>query len=481
MTAQLASCDAQHITGVEGEAGSSEPPYAATESTAAVEFYIHAHQDDWQLFMGDRAYHAFQGGARIVFVYTTAGDAGLDERYWQTRESAAQAAVDVIVGAGAWACAVQTIATRPIRRCAKGNAVSYYMRMPGGNGSDGMGYGKGSLILLRDSARATTAVDGSTTYATWADFYTTLSAIVDFEANGTSPLPFRVHAPDYDRALNPGDHPDHWVTADAVHAATGPRGWAMSWYVDYETRRKSINLTDSDHTIKQREFYAYDDVMAAAGYETLKGESWYQAWLWRTYFRDEQPMLAPAAPSSLTATAVSASRLDLAWTDNSSIESGFKVERAGDSNGVPGTYAQIGTTAAGQTRFSDVGLAAGTRYWYRVRAYNAYGESAYSSAASATTATDTTVADTPPSNLTVVRSASGPKGKGGSKASLSWTRGTGSMVDVWRNSKKIAAGISNVGSYDDSLGNKSGNYTYQVCLAGKTGTASCSNSASLTF
>src|SRR5206468_12564526 len=39
----------------------------------------------------------------------------------------------------------------------------------------------------------------------------------------------------------------------------------------------------------------------------------------------------PAAPSSLAATATSSSQINLSWTDNSSNESGFKIERATDS------------------------------------------------------------------------------------------------------------------------------------------------------
>ena len=76
----------------------------------------------------------------------------------------------------------------------------------------------------------------------------------------------------------------------------------------------------------------------------------------------------PAAPSGLTATAISSSAINLAWTDNSSNETGFSIERctgAGCSN-----FAQAGTAAAGATTFGDSGLAASTSYSYRVRAIN---------------------------------------------------------------------------------------------------------------
>ncbi len=94
---------------------------------------------------------------------------------------------------------------------------------------------------------------------------------------------------------------------------------------------------------------------------------------------------APAAPLGLTATAVSTNQINLSWTDNSTNENGFAIERAPDSSGNPGTWAQIATASSNVTAYSDTGVSAGTNYWYRVRAYNAGGDSDYSNQASATT------------------------------------------------------------------------------------------------
>lgn len=90
----------------------------------------------------------------------------------------------------------------------------------------------------------------------------------------------------------------------------------------------------------------------------------------------------PAAPSGLTATQSGLTSIDLAWTDNSSDETGFKIER---KTGIGGTYAEIHTTAADVTMYADTGLTANTTYYYRVRATNADGDSDYSNEADANT------------------------------------------------------------------------------------------------
>lgn len=92
----------------------------------------------------------------------------------------------------------------------------------------------------------------------------------------------------------------------------------------------------------------------------------------------------PAAPTNLTATAVSASEIDLAWTDNSSDELGFSVEQCVGTACT--NFTVLGSVGANSTTAQIVSLSAGTTYRYRVRAYNANGNSAYSNIASATTA-----------------------------------------------------------------------------------------------
>jgi hypothetical protein len=86
-------------------------------------------------------------------------------------------------------------------------------------------------------------------------------------------------------------------------------------------------------------------------------------------------LLIPSPPSTLKATAISSSRIDLGWTDNSTNETGFKIERAASSSG---PFSQIATVGTNVTSYSNTGLNPNTMYYYQVRAYNTAGNSGYS-------------------------------------------------------------------------------------------------------
>lgn len=92
-------------------------------------------------------------------------------------------------------------------------------------------------------------------------------------------------------------------------------------------------------------------------------------------------MPKPEAATGLRAVAVSTTQINLFWNDNSSIESGFKIERRTGSGG----YTQIAVVGANAVTYSHTGLTAATTYYYRVRAYNSSGDSAYSNEAWDTT------------------------------------------------------------------------------------------------
>jgi hypothetical protein len=86
-------------------------------------------------------------------------------------------------------------------------------------------------------------------------------------------------------------------------------------------------------------------------------------------------VVIPKAPLSLVGQIVSSGQINLSWSDNSTNETGFKVERKIGT----GQYAALGTTMANVITFNDTGLNSGVSYTYRVCSYNEAGDSiAYS-------------------------------------------------------------------------------------------------------
>ena len=182
----------------------------------------------------------------------------------------------------------------------------------------------------------------------------------------------------------------------------------------------------------------------------------------------------PAAPSNLTAAAISSSQISLAWTDNSNNETAFRVERAPASAG-PWTY--IGATTL--TGYGDSGLAASTTYFYRVAAYNTAGTSAYTNTASAATQAASGVPSAPSSLLASAVSSS--------QVNLTWvdtsSNETGFKIERSTSTvpwAQIGTTGTNVTSYSSTGLSASTAYSYRVRATNATGDSLYSNTASAT-
>jgi hypothetical protein len=82
----------------------------------------------------------------------------------------------------------------------------------------------------------------------------------------------------------------------------------------------------------------------------------------------------PLAPSNLKVQYIFSSAINLIWDDNSSNESGFMLERSLDGN----FWSQIKMLMPNVINYADIGLIKHTKYYYRIYAFNASGNSAYS-------------------------------------------------------------------------------------------------------
>ncbi|MBI1183766.1 T9SS type A sorting domain-containing protein [bacterium] len=94
----------------------------------------------------------------------------------------------------------------------------------------------------------------------------------------------------------------------------------------------------------------------------------------------------PAEPSNLKVSTnkKEGAKLYLSWTDNSNNETGFNIYRSSDSV----SFSLIGNVAENVINYTDTGLMADNKYFYKVSAYNSAGESGASNVAGGkTTAT----------------------------------------------------------------------------------------------
>lgn len=227
----------------------------------ATTFYVGAHQDDWILFMDPNAYNDVQqAGVKVVFVYVTAGDAGCGDgpttpsSYYRARELAAANAVHFMASVnaaipdsdqGTWS--TKSVSGHNINIYTYNNTVSYYLRLPDGDGDlCGTVDHTASLSGLQSGTVASlTAVDSSSIYNGWGDLVETLYQIVNAE-KGSSWDVF-LNYPNPDTTINDGDHPDHIMTGIAMQTAAGEVPCAsQALFLDYVINTMPPNLSTAD-------------------------------------------------------------------------------------------------------------------------------------------------------------------------------------------------------------------------------------------
>jgi hypothetical protein len=169
--------------------------------------------------------------------------------------------------------------------------------------------------------------------------------------------------------------------------------------------------------------------------------------------------VVPTAPTNLLVNGVSSSQLTLTWNDNSTNETGFRIER---SIAGSGRWIQIGTVGTNVKTYTDSGLSAASKYAYRVSATTATGTSGYSEIVSQATAAVVSVPGAPGSL------AATPVGT--TEISLAWSDAasteTGFEIertiagtDQWVRLTTVSA---NVTTYSDTGLSEGTGYDYRV-------------------
>lgn len=181
-----------------------------------------------------------------------------------------------------------------------------------------------------------------------------------------------------------------------------------------------------------------------------------------------------AAPSGATATAASATAVDVQWTNNAADGGGFTLQRSTDGGQTWGAVANVG---ANVTSYHDTGLTGSTTYTYRVQAFDATRVSAWSNQAAVTTPAAPT-APVAPSNLAARQLST-------SAVRLTWTNNasnaTGTNVYGSRDGGATWQWLGSVGAnvtaVDHTNLKRNQTWTYQITAFNAVGESSPSNMA----
>lgn len=228
--------------------------------------FVVAHEDDWQLFMGDVVAKRIRAGDSVIFIYLTAGDDGRDSLYWQTRERAALQSTRLAIGpdaadSAAVRCSTTEVLEHAIRKCMIANTESYFMRLPDGK-RNGLGFGRHdyqSLRRLRGKKIGTMlAVDGSAAYHGWQDLMATANKLI---GSSFAAAEIVVHANDPSIAANPHDHFDHRMAGLLVNDLRKGQTWDTRYYVGYALATRAANRSADEAREKTAIFLAYDKEM----------------------------------------------------------------------------------------------------------------------------------------------------------------------------------------------------------------------------
>jgi hypothetical protein len=242
-----------------------------------IAFYICAHQDDWQLFRGEQAYKDIVSpNTKIIFIYTTAGDAGRDDSWWKAREEGCLASCIEITKSQPSYYETSDFLSHTIYHRSCGNTVSYFMRLPDVyDVKTGQDKSKNLANLRDEKISDVSTVDNSSSYDSWSDFCETIREIMLFESSQSSQLtPIWANMPDWDIENTPDDHSDHVATGCALNSFV-QSSFNQVWWVGYNTKYRDENLDNDDYKHKRDMLLAYcEKIKELTGIDDYEANNW---------------------------------------------------------------------------------------------------------------------------------------------------------------------------------------------------------------
>jgi hypothetical protein len=260
-------------------------PHKPLQDYEKIAVYAVAHADDWQLFMQPRVYHDLVSpNCKVVFIITTAGDAGMDEKFWVAREEGSKSSVRFCLaplGDTSEEKGTRNFNNHRIQYWSFNNTTTYFLRLPDGS-VNGNGFEANCFNCLskfnRSEINEISAIDKSATYRGWYELVNVLELIVLQEIEGISSG--IIHYLNPDLSYNPGDHSDHIATGRALQEMTVIKSLQQVLYAGYSVCSTGDQLASADLFFKTGMFAAYEKaVYDLSGYSTLKENyTLYKSW-----------------------------------------------------------------------------------------------------------------------------------------------------------------------------------------------------------
>ncbi|KAF0693983.1 Aste57867_15096 [Aphanomyces stellatus] len=240
---------------------------AYNNNPSRVVFYTTAHQDDHELFMSAKYHESISDpSTKVVFVYTSAGDAGEGQQWRLARQLGTVAASTVWVDHVGLYNSQQLqdtvlVAGHDIARVSVGNIAHYFLCIREDNGNDEAGvFQFGLLELLYGSNPVPPMDQPAAVYVNRAAFRDVLQGIFDLEANGIGAVEIHGQAQE-----NQNDHPLHVATGNLIEEIVASTKYAQCalqvYYYDYDVWTMDVNLISPVYELQRYAWMAQSQVI----------------------------------------------------------------------------------------------------------------------------------------------------------------------------------------------------------------------------
>jgi glucuronoarabinoxylan endo-1,4-beta-xylanase len=243
-----------------------------------------------------------------------------------------------------------------------------------------------------------------------------------------------------------------------------------NWIEQYNPSTSSWNTVSPSNLAGYANSYTITGLTENTSYRFRLRSSAAGDSIWSAYTAEATPSTLFAAPTDLTAIAVSSTQTNLVWTDNSAIETNYTVERS--TNGSSWTVLSS-TLAANTISYSDNSTPTGTVY-YRVKATTSTASSIYATTQRIAAAPVITATPSPVTGTSAALSVPALVGFGNGSLTYTW-----STIGTPPTPVTFSVNGTSTSNSTTATFTKAGTYTFRIVVTDSAG-LSTTNTLALT-